>query len=164
MEKIESLAITKSENDLQKLIKYKTLERFLDSFILTKLYENDILQDSPINSIYLMSKDIFSRIIDSINTVSIDTIDIESTTMDSNEVPIIQRTSVIDVFLMETTVFKSGTNSMIFVLLGNKYLNTINSLKDKLFYYCVIFTSNKLFTVVLIIMYTIFISTWISTM
>jgi hypothetical protein len=164
MEKIESLAITKSENDLQKLIKYKTLERFLDSFILTKLYENDILQDSPINSIYLMSKDIFSRIIDSINTVSIDTIDIESTTMDSNEVPIIRRTSVIDVFLMETTVFKSGTNSMIFVLLGNKYLNTINSLKDKLFYYCVIFTSNKLFTVVLIIMYTIFISTWISTM
>src|ERR1700749_385825 len=164
MEKIESLAITKSENDLQKLIKYKTLERFLDSFILTKLDENDILQDRPINSIYLMSKDIFSRIIDSINTLSIDTIDIESTTMDSNEVPIIRRTSVIDVFLMETTVFKSGTNSMIFVLLGNKYLNTINSLKDKLFYYCVIFTSNKLFTVVLIIMYTIFISTWISTM
>lgn len=43
MEKIESLAITKSENDLQKLIKYKTLKRFLDSFILTKLYENDVL-------------------------------------------------------------------------------------------------------------------------
>jgi len=159
MEKIESLAITKSENDLQKLIKYKTLERFLNSFILTKLYENDILQDSPINSIYLMSKDIFSRIIDSINTVSIDTIDIESTTMDSNEIPIIRRTSVINAFLMDTTVFKLGTNSMIFVLLGNKYLNTINSLKDKLFYYYVIFTSNKLFTVVLIIMYTIFIST-----
>lgn len=65
---------------------------------------------------------------------------------------------------METTVFKSDTNSMIFVLLGNKYLNIINSLKDKLFYYYIIFTSNKLFTAVLIIMYTIFISTWISTM
>lgn len=111
-----------------------------------------------------MSKDVFPRTIDSINTVSIDTVDIESTTMDSNEVSTIWRTSVIDVLLMETTVFKSDTNSMIFVLLGNKYLNIINSLKDKLFYYYIIFTSNKLFTAVLIIMYTIFISTWISTM
>lgn len=33
-----------------------------------------------------MSKDVFPRTIDSINTVSIDTVDIESTTMDSNEV------------------------------------------------------------------------------
>jgi hypothetical protein len=89
-----------------------------------------------------MSKNVFPRTIDSIDIVSIDIVDIESTTMDSNEIPTTRKTFVIDVFLMETTIFKSSINSMIFVLLDNKYLNTINSLKDKLFYYYVTFTSS----------------------